>query len=114
MDWGQAVYLGVYRVQALIGAGGMGEVYRARDTKLGRTSRSRSCRAAFTADPERLARFEREARMLAALNHPQHRRHPRPRRARRRSCLVLELVDASWSRGRTLAERDRGHGPCPR
>ena len=48
----------------------MGEVYRAHDAKLAATSRSRSCRRAFTRDADRLARFEREARMLAALNHP--------------------------------------------
>ena len=62
--------LGVYQVQALLGAGGMGEVYRARDTKLERDVAIKVLPAAFTSDPDRLARFEREARMLAALNHP--------------------------------------------
>jgi serine/threonine protein kinase len=62
--------LGVYQVQALLGAGGMGEVYRARDTKLERDVAIKVVRSAFTSDPDRLARFEREARMLAALNHP--------------------------------------------
>ena len=62
--------LNALEVGALIGAGGMGEVYRARDTSSGATSRSRSCRTAFTGDPDRLARFEREAQLLAALNHP--------------------------------------------
>jgi serine/threonine protein kinase len=62
--------LGVYQVEALIGAGAMGEVYRARDTKLGRTVAIKVFPDSFTNDPERLARFEREARALAALNHP--------------------------------------------
>ena len=57
-------------VQALLGAGGMGEVYRARDAKLGRDVAIKILPARFTSDPERLARFEREARVLAALNHP--------------------------------------------
>jgi serine/threonine protein kinase/Tol biopolymer transport system component len=62
--------LGVYRLEALLGAGGMGEVYRARDTRLGRDVAIKILPAAFTGNPDRLARFEREARMLAALNHP--------------------------------------------
>ncbi|MEO7271763.1 MAG: protein kinase, partial [Vicinamibacterales bacterium] len=61
--------LGVYQLQALLGAGGMGEVYRARDTKLGRDVAIKMLPRAVTSDPDRLARFEREARMLAALNH---------------------------------------------
>ena len=59
-----------YELQALLGAGGMGEVYRARDDKLGRDVAIKILPAAFTSHPERLARFEREARMLGALNHP--------------------------------------------
>ena len=62
--------LGGYRVQALIGAGGMGEVYQARDDKLARDVAIKILPSAFTGDPDRLARFEREARMLALLNHP--------------------------------------------
>ena len=62
--------IGVYEVQALLGAGGMGEVYRARDTKLGRDVAIKISRDRSRADPERLARFAREARLLAALNHP--------------------------------------------
>ena len=56
--------------KALLGAGGMGEVYRAHDPKLGRDVAIKILPAAFTSDPDRLARFEREARMLASLNHP--------------------------------------------
>jgi Tol biopolymer transport system component len=59
-----------YRITAAIGAGGMGEVYRATDTKLGREVAIKLLPQEFAADPERLARFEREARVLASLNHP--------------------------------------------
>ncbi len=62
--------IGEYQLLDLIGAGGMGEVYRARHRKLGRDVAIKILPSAFTNDPDRLARFEREARMLAALNHP--------------------------------------------
>ncbi len=61
--------LGPYELVSAIGAGGMGEVFRARDTKLGRDVAIKVLPAAFAQDPERLARFEREARVLASLNH---------------------------------------------
>src|SRR5215467_8790112 len=62
--------VGSYEVGPLIGKGGMGEVFRARDTKLGRDVALKFLPSEFASDPEHLARFEREARMLAALNHP--------------------------------------------
>ena len=62
--------LGPYAVTAKIGAGGMGEVYRAHDTKLDRDVALKVLPQAFTEDPDRLARFEREAKVLASLNHP--------------------------------------------
>jgi serine/threonine protein kinase/Tol biopolymer transport system component len=62
--------LGGYHLDMLLGAGGMGEVYRAHDTKLGRDVAIKILSRAFTTHPDRLARFEREARMLASLNHP--------------------------------------------
>jgi serine/threonine protein kinase len=62
--------LGPYEILAPIGAGGMGEVYRARDSKLDRDAAIKVLPAALAQDPERLARFEREAKVLAALNHP--------------------------------------------
>ena len=62
--------LGPYEVLAAIGAGGMGEVYKARDTKLDRDVALKILPDAFVTDPERLARFQREAKVLASLNHP--------------------------------------------
>ncbi len=62
--------VGPYAVSAKIGKGGMGEVYRARDTKLDRDVALKVLPDAFTSDPDRLARFEREAKVLASLNHP--------------------------------------------
>src|SRR4029453_13925394 len=62
--------IGPYEVVSMIGAGGMGEVYRARDTRLQRDVALKVLPPLFADDPERLARFEREAQMLAALNHP--------------------------------------------
>src|SRR5579864_1324020 len=62
--------LGPYAIQATLGAGGMGEVYRARDTRLGRDVAVKVLPASFASDPDRLRRFEQEARSVAALNHP--------------------------------------------
>jgi serine/threonine protein kinase len=62
--------LGPYDILSPLGAGGMGEVYRARDTKLGRDVALKILPDTFAADPERLARFQREAQVLASLNHP--------------------------------------------
>ena len=62
--------IGPYQVVAKLGAGGMGEVYRARDTKLNRDVALKVLPEAFTADPDRLVRFKREAQVLASLNHP--------------------------------------------
>src|SRR3954447_10582106 len=62
--------VGAYEVVSLLGAGGMGEVYRARDTRLSRDVAIKVLPAAFGLDIDRIARFEREARTLASLNHP--------------------------------------------
>src|SRR6266542_952139 len=64
------VRLGVFEILGPLGAGGMGEVYRARDTRLGREVAIKVLPAAFSGDPRRAARFEREARLLASINHP--------------------------------------------
>src|SRR6186997_1358065 len=92
--------LGSYDVVGPIGRGGMGEVYRAHDSRLGRDVALKVLPTEFTADAGRLARFESEARMLAALNHPHIGAIFGVEDAAGFPALVLELVD-----GETLAER---------
>src|SRR4051812_26753154 len=92
--------LGSYEVVALLGAGGMGEVYRARDTNLGRDVALKTLPDRLTHDPERLARFRREAQVLAALNHPHIGSIYGIEEASGQRFLVLELVE-----GQTLAAR---------
>jgi serine/threonine protein kinase len=92
--------LGPYEILEPIGAGGMGEVYRARDSRLGRDVAIKILPRAFSADPERRARFEREARVLAALNHPHIAAIHGFEEADGAGALVLELVE-----GPTLADR---------
>jgi serine/threonine protein kinase/Tol biopolymer transport system component len=99
--------LGVYQILDLLGVGGMGEVYRARDTRLGRDVAIKVLPKLFSADPERLARFAREARLLASLNHPHIAAIYGFEEAAGVHALVLELVE-----GTTLAERLQ-HGPLP-
>ena len=99
--------LGPYSVTAKIGEGGMGEVYRARDTKLDRDVALKVLPHAFTDDPDRLARFEREAKVLASLNHPNIGHIYGLEEAEGQRALVLELVE-----GPTLADRIK-HGPIP-
>jgi serine/threonine protein kinase/Tol biopolymer transport system component len=94
--------IGAYEIQDLLGTGGMGEVYRARDTRLGRVVAVKVLPRLFAADPERLARFEREARLLAALNHPHIGAIYGVEEADGIHALILELVE-----GPTLAERLR-------
>ena len=85
--------LGPYEILSLLGSGGMGEVYRAQDTKLGRDVALKILPATFTHDPERLARFRREAQVLAALNHPHIGAIYGLDDANGTQFLVLELVD---------------------
>ena len=92
--------VGPYEIVATLGSGGMGEVYRARDTKLGRDVALKILPSASGADPERLARFEREARLLAALNHPNIATLYGLEDSGTTTALIMELVD-----GNTLAER---------
>ena len=70
MALSEGTAIGSYEVVGLLGQGGMGKVYRARDTKLDRDVALKVLPEAFTSDPDRLARFEREAKVLASLNHP--------------------------------------------
>ena len=99
--------LGSYSVTAKIGEGGMGEVYRARDTTLDRDVAIKVLSDAFASDPERLARFEREAKVLASLNHPNIGAIYGLETSGDTRALVLELVE-----GPTLADRIR-QGPIP-
>ena len=92
--------LGVYEVTAKIGEGGMGEVYRARDTTLDRDVALKVLPEEFTSDPDRLVRFEREARVLASLNHTNIGHIYGLEEAEDTRALVLELVE-----GPTLADR---------
>jgi Tol biopolymer transport system component len=94
---------GAYEIVSLLGAGGMGEVYRARDTKLQRDVAIKVLPPAFADDPDRLARFEREAQLLASLNHP----NIAAIYGLEEKALILELVD-----GPTLADRI-AQGPVP-
>src|SRR5512138_764357 len=99
--------LGPYEILSTLGAGGMGEVYRARDTKLGREVAIKVLPAAVAQDAERLARFKREAQVLAALNHPNIAAIYGLEDAGDVLYLVLELVE-----GEDLAERlKRGRVP---
>src|SRR4030095_14516661 len=99
--------LGPYRVEALIGVGGMGEGYRARDTTLQREVALKVLPDAFVHDPERLARFTREAHVLASLNHPGIAAIYGLAQEGDVRALVLELVD-----GPSLADRIAS-GPLP-
>src|SRR6187455_658934 len=92
--------LGAYEILSPLGAGGMGEVYRARDTKLGRDVAIKILPDIFAADPERIARFQREAQMLAALNHPHIAAIYGLEESAGLKFLILELVD-----GESLADR---------
>src|SRR5580700_9832756 len=92
--------LGPYEIVAAIGAGGMGEVYQAHDIKLGRDVAIKVLPEAFASDPERLARFKREAQVLASLNHPHIGAIHGFEESNGVSALVLELVE-----GPTLADR---------
>jgi serine/threonine protein kinase len=98
---------GPYDITARIGAGGMGEVYRARDTRLARDVALKVLPDAFARDPQRLARFEREAKTLAALNHPGIAQIHGLDDSDGVLALVLEFVS-----GQTLADRIGG-GPVP-
>src|SRR6202040_3431971 len=91
---------GPYEILSPLGSGGMGEVYRARDSKLNRDVALKILPTAFALDPDRLARFRREAQVLASLNHPHIAAIYGVEESNGVQALVLELVD-----GPTLADR---------
>jgi len=99
--------IGAYEIVSLLGAGGMGEVFRARDTRLNRDVAIKVLLAEVAGDPERLARFHREAQLLASLNHPHIGAIYGVEDAGPTVALVMELVDGS-----TLADR-LASGPIP-
>src|SRR6202521_2680330 len=99
--------LGPYEILASIGAGGMGEVYRARDAKLKRDVAIKVLPAALARDPDRLARFEREARLMASLDHPNIGTIYGLEESNRTLALILALIE-----GPTLADRI-ATGPVP-
>ena len=99
--------VGPYEIVALVGSGGMGEVYRARDAKLGRDVALKVLPEAFARDAERMARFQREAKVLASLNHPNIATIHGLEDSGATHALVMELVE-----GPTLADRIRT-GPIP-
>src|SRR6059036_386887 len=99
--------LGSHKITALLGKGGMGEVYRARDTKLKREVAIKVLPEEFSRDPDRVSRFQREAEVLALLNHPNIGAIYSLEEANGMRFLVLELVD-----GEILAERI-ARGPIP-
>src|SRR5262245_43704456 len=100
-------HLGPYEIQSAIGAGGMGEVYRATDINLGRQVAIKVLPHMFAQDPERVARFEREAKTLAALNHPNIAIIHGLEKSQGTYALVMELVE-----GEDLSERI-ARGPIP-
>src|SRR6266849_6401922 len=100
--------LGSYEIVAPLGAGGMGEVYQAHDAKLGRDVAIKVLPDAFAHDPARLSRFQREAKMLASLNHPNIAAIYGLEEDAGRNYLVMELVS-----GETLAERVKREGRVP-
>src|SRR5262245_25379669 len=99
--------VGPYEVTGTLGAGGMGEVYRATDTNLKRAVAIKVLPEPVTTDRDRLARFQREAEVLASLNHPNIAAIYGLERTDGATALVMELVD-----GPTLADRI-AHGPIP-
>ena len=92
--------LGAYEILSVLGAGGMGEVYRARDTRLGREVAVKVILDVFAADADRIARFQREAKVLASLNHPHIAALYGLEESGGQHFLVMELVE-----GQTLADR---------
>src|SRR5688572_24567067 len=99
--------VGPYEILSALGAGGMGEVYRARDPKLGRDVALKVLPTAFALDPDRLARFKREAQVLASINHPNIAAIYGFEDSDSAHALVLELVE-----GPTVADRI-AQGPIP-
>src|SRR4051794_5088031 len=107
MSWTPGTRVGAYEIVGALGAGGMGEVYRARDLKLARDVALKTLPASFSTDPQRLGRLHREAQLLAALSHPHIATIYGLEEIGGTSVLAMELVE-----GDSIADRLRG-GPIP-
>src|SRR5262245_1930375 len=107
MSLSTGVRIGPYEIVSALGAGGMGEVYRATDTNLGRQVAIKVLPDAFAEDPDRVARFEREAKTLASLNHPTIAQIYGLEKSQGTYALVMELVE-----GEDLSARI-SRGPIP-
>src|SRR5262245_60907140 len=107
MPLGPGTRVGSYEIVSVLGEGGMGQVWRARDTKLGRDVAIKVLPGSLTTDPGRLARFSREAQVLASLNHPNIAAIYHVEEADATPAIVMELVE-----GETLADRI-ARGPIP-
>src|SRR5262245_1336261 len=107
MSLGPGTRLGPYEIVTPIGAGGMGQVYRARDTRLKRDVAIKVLPESFATDPDRLARFQREAEVLASLNHPHIAQIYGIEESNDTHALVMELVE-----GEDLSQRI-ARGPIP-
>src|SRR5215471_8794583 len=107
MSFTAGIRIGPYEITSPLGEGGMGIVYRARDTKLGRDVAIKALPDAFANDSDRLQRFQREAQVLAALNHPNIAHIYGLEESENTRCIVMELVE-----GETLQERLK-RGPIP-
>ena len=109
MSLGAGTQLGNYEIVGLLGAGGMGEVYRARDAKLKRDVAIKALTEAVSSDPDRVLRFQREAEVLASLNHPNIAAIHDLAEFGNARFLVLEFVE-----GESLAERLKKGCACGR
>src|SRR6201982_4141724 len=107
MSFTTGTRIGPYEITSPLGEGGMGVVYRARDTKLGRDVAIKALPDAFANDSDRLQRFQREAQVLASLNHPNIAQIYGLEESNNTRCIVMELVA-----GETLQERLK-RGPIP-
>ena len=101
-----------YEITAHLGTGGMGEVYQATDTKLGRNVAIKLLPEAFARDAERVARFEREARVLASLNHPHIAAIYGLEESNGRTLLLMELAEGETMAARIAAVRCRWMRLC--
>jgi serine/threonine protein kinase len=109
----RATRVGAYEISGLLGAGAMGEVYLARDTSLGRDVALKVLPDVFARDPERLSRFEREARLLASLNHPNIATVYGLERSQSGVALVMELVGGSTLADLVQTSALPSHGLSP-